>query len=80
MEKKSISRLLNGFVREADTLSRMDRRSIVVFLYLKGHSAKAKDVHTELVQVLGPDAIAYSTVTKYLRTDVILQNEREAED
>jgi hypothetical protein len=36
--------------------------------------AKAKDVHTELVQVLWSDAIVYSTVTKYMRNDSILQN------
>jgi hypothetical protein len=32
---------------------------------MKGLSAR--DVHNELVAVLGPDAIAYSTVTSYLR-------------
>jgi hypothetical protein len=42
----------------------MDQRSIVVFLYLKELSVKAKDAHTKLVHILGPDAIAYSTVTK----------------
>jgi hypothetical protein len=53
-----------------------------VFLHLKERSAKAtaKDVHTELVQVLGSDAIAYSAVTKYIQNDIILQNELEAED
>jgi hypothetical protein len=55
----------------------MGQRSIVAFLHLKGLSAKAKDVHTELVQVLGSNTIAYSIVTKCLRNDVILQNERE---
>jgi hypothetical protein len=51
-----------------------------VFLHLKEFSAK--DVHLALVQVLGSDddAIAYSTLTKYIRNDVILQNESEAED
>jgi hypothetical protein len=66
----------------------MDQRSILVFLHLKGLSAKSKakakakvkDVHTELVQVLGPDAIAYSTTTKYIRKDAVFQNEPEAED
>jgi hypothetical protein len=42
----------------------MDQRSIVVFLHLKGLSAKAKNLHTELGNVFGPDAIAYSTVTQ----------------
>jgi hypothetical protein len=32
------------------------------------------------VQVLGSDAIAYSTVTKYILNEVILQNEPETED
>jgi hypothetical protein len=58
----------------------MDQRSIVVFLHLKRLSAKAKDVHTELVQVLGYDSIAYSTVTKYAQNDVILENEPEVKD
>jgi hypothetical protein len=69
----------------------MNQRSIVVFLYLKGFSikvkvkvkakakakakVKARDVHIELVQVFGSGAIPYSTVTKYIRNDVILQNE-----
>ena len=43
----------------------MDQRSICVFLAMKELSAQA--VHEELVAVLGPDAVAYSTVTKYLR-------------
>jgi hypothetical protein len=44
----------------------MHQRLIVVFLHLKELSAKAKakDVHTELEQILGSDPIAYSTVTK----------------
>jgi hypothetical protein len=51
-----------------------------VFVHLKGLSAKAKTLHTELVQVIECDAIAYSTVTKHIRNDIILQNELEAED
>jgi hypothetical protein len=47
---------------------------------LEGAFSQSKDVHTELVQVLGPDAITCSTVTKYMRNAVILQNELEAED
>jgi hypothetical protein len=43
----------------------MDQRSIRLFLAMKGLSAK--DVHNELVAVLGPDAIAYSSVTSYPR-------------
>jgi hypothetical protein len=77
MEKKSMSRFLSDAIRPAWTLSSMDQRQIVVFLHLKGLSAK--DVHTELVELLASDAIACSTVTKYMRNDVILQNEPEAE-
>jgi hypothetical protein len=63
-----------------------------VFLHLKGLSAtatatakakakaKAKDVHTELVEVVGFDAVSYSNVTKYIRNNIILQNEPEADD
>jgi hypothetical protein len=56
----------------------MNQRSIVEFLHVKELSTKAKDIHTELVQVLGPDAIAYSTVAKDIRNNMILQNEPEA--
>jgi hypothetical protein len=47
---------------------------------LKGLSAKVKDIHTELAEMLRSDAIVYSTVTKYMRKEAILQNEPEAED
>jgi hypothetical protein len=43
----------------------MDQRSICLFLAMKGLSAR--DVHNELVAVLGPDAIVYLTVTSSLR-------------
>jgi hypothetical protein len=43
----------------------MDQRSIVQFLAIKRLSARA--IHDKLVAVLGPDAIASSTVIKYLR-------------
>jgi hypothetical protein len=49
-----------------------------MFLLLKGLSVK--DIHTELLQVLRSDAIAYSTTAKYIQNDVILQNESEEED
>jgi hypothetical protein len=42
----------------------MDQRSICLFLALKKFSARA--VSNELTVVFGADAIAYSTVTKYL--------------
>jgi hypothetical protein len=41
----------------------MDLRSICLFLAMKGLSAR--DIHNELVAVLSPDAIAYSTVASY---------------
>jgi hypothetical protein len=43
----------------------MDQRSICSFLTVKGFSAQT--IHKELVTVLGPDAIAFFTVTRYLR-------------
>jgi hypothetical protein len=78
IEKECISRLLKGSVRSARTLSSLDQRSIAVFLHMKGLSVK--DIHTKLVQVHGSDAIAYSTVTKYLRSDIVLQNEPGVEN
>jgi hypothetical protein len=42
----------------------MRQRSVCLFLALKGLSVWA--IHDELTAVLGPDAIAYSTVTMYL--------------
>jgi hypothetical protein len=66
--------------REACALSILDQRSIVALLHLKGHSTTAKDIHPELVPVLGSEAIAYSAVTNSRRNDVILQNEPETQD
>jgi hypothetical protein len=43
----------------------MNQRSICLFLPFKGLSVRA--IYSELVAVLGADAIAYSTLTKYLR-------------
>jgi hypothetical protein len=43
----------------------MDQRSICLFLAMKRLSAQAID--KELIAVLGPDTIAYSTVINYLR-------------
>jgi hypothetical protein len=43
----------------------MDQRSICLFLAMKRLSAR--EVHNELVAVLGLDAIGSSTVTRYLR-------------
>jgi hypothetical protein len=43
----------------------MDQRSICLFPAMKRLSVQA--IYNELVAVLGPDAIGYSTVTNYLR-------------
>jgi hypothetical protein len=43
----------------------MDQKSICLFLALKELSAPA--VYNEFTIVFGADAIAYSTITKYLR-------------
>jgi hypothetical protein len=43
----------------------MDQRSIAIYLDLKGLSARA--IHENLVATLGSDAMAYSTVIRYLR-------------
>jgi hypothetical protein len=43
----------------------MDQKSIVLYLNRKGWMARV--IHDDLVATLGDEAIAYSTVTKYLR-------------
>jgi hypothetical protein len=43
----------------------MNQRTICLYLSRKGFSAHA--IHEKLVQLLCPDAIAYSTVTYHLR-------------
>jgi hypothetical protein len=43
----------------------MDQKSIVFHLHMKGMALNA--IHENLVRVLGENAIAYSTVTKYGR-------------
>jgi hypothetical protein len=42
----------------------MDQRTIAIYLERKGLSARA--IHEDLVATLGQDAVAYSTVTRYL--------------
>ena len=44
----------------------MDQRSIVLYLARKG--LRGTEIHRDLEETLGPEAIAYSTVTFYLRT------------
>jgi hypothetical protein len=43
----------------------MTRRPIIAYLSLKGMSAP--EVHDDIVANLGPDAVSYSSVTRYLR-------------
>jgi hypothetical protein len=43
----------------------MDQRLICLFLAIKGYSAQA--IQDKLVTILGSEAIAYLTVTRYLR-------------
>jgi hypothetical protein len=69
VEKESISRFLDGSVREVRIFSSIDQRPRVVFLQLKGLSAKAKDTHAELGHVLGSDVIACSIATKHIAED-----------
>jgi hypothetical protein len=42
----------------------MDQRTIVAYLALKGFSARA--IHKDLMATLGRNAMAYSTVARYL--------------
>jgi hypothetical protein len=42
----------------------MTQRPIVAYLLLKGMSAR--EVHDDIVATLGPDAVSYSSVTRYI--------------
>jgi hypothetical protein len=52
----------NQFIK---THHKMTQRPIVVYLSLKGMSAR--EIHDDIVAALGPDAVSYSSVTRYLR-------------
>jgi hypothetical protein len=43
----------------------MTQRPIVAYLSLKGMSAR--EIHDGIVATLGPDAVSYSSVTRYFR-------------
>jgi hypothetical protein len=43
----------------------MTQRPIVAYLSLKGMSTR--EIHDDIVATLGPDAVLYSSVTRYLR-------------
>jgi hypothetical protein len=47
------------------THQKMTQRPIVAYLSLKGMSAH--ELHDDIVATLGPDAVLYSSVTRYLR-------------
>jgi hypothetical protein len=51
---------------EREKISAMDQRSNALYLSTKGLSAKL--IHQTLVDILGFETVAYSTVTWYLRT------------
>jgi hypothetical protein len=42
----------------------MTQRPIIVYLSLKGMSAR--EIHDNIVATRGPDAVSYSSVTRYL--------------
>jgi hypothetical protein len=42
----------------------MTQRPIVAYLSLKGMSAH--EIHDDILATLGPDAVSYSSVTRYL--------------
>jgi hypothetical protein len=54
----------------------MDQRSIALYLSMKGLSAKA--IHQGLVQALGAQAVAYFTITSYLRAAKFHAQSKEA--
>jgi hypothetical protein len=53
----------------------MDEKPIILYLRMKGMGLDA--IHDDLVRMLGKDAVAYSTVTKYAR-NVQFSGQKEA--
>jgi hypothetical protein len=47
----------------------MDQKAIVLCLYTRGMGMSLDAIHEDLVRVLGENAVAYSTVTKYVRSE-----------
>jgi hypothetical protein len=64
-ELRRIFRLIRLQNRLSKNPEFMDPRSIVLYLNRKGWMARV--IHDDLVATLGEEAIAYSTVTKYIR-------------
>jgi hypothetical protein len=55
---------------------KMTHRSIVAYLWLKGMSAR--EIHDDIVAILGPDAVSYSSVqlpATFARHDFIIRNQ-----
>jgi hypothetical protein len=51
----------------------MTQHPIVAYLSLKGTSAR--EIHDDIVAILGPDAVSYSSVTAtFARHDFLLRN------
>jgi hypothetical protein len=48
-------------------ISTMDQKAIVLYLHMRGMSLDA--IHGDLMRVLGQNVVAYSTVTKYVRSE-----------
>jgi hypothetical protein len=48
-------------------ISMMDQKVIVLYLHMSGMSLDA--IHEDVMRVLGENAVAYSTVTKYIRSE-----------
>jgi hypothetical protein len=48
-------------------ISVMDQKAIVLDLYMRGMSLDA--IHENVMRVLGENGVAYSTVTKYVRSE-----------
>jgi hypothetical protein len=48
-------------------ISVMDQKAIVLYLHMRGMSLDG--IHEDLMRVLGENAGAYSTVTKYVRSE-----------
>jgi hypothetical protein len=48
-------------------ISLMDQKAIVLYLHMRGMSLDG--IHKDLMRVLGENAVAYSTVTKYERSE-----------
>jgi hypothetical protein len=48
-------------------ISLMDQKAIVLYLHMRGMSLDA--IHEDVMRVLGENAVAYSTATKYVRSE-----------